>query len=79
MARLSPDTQPQDYDQLTWLAGVGSRLSRTAPFNFTKEMQALKATRDAALRQLDGVARPRARSELNKARVRNATALVQYV
>ena len=42
-------------------------------------MQALKATRDAALRQLDGVARPRARSELNKVRVRNATALVQYV
>ena len=74
-----PDTQPQDYDELTWLAGVGSRLSRTAPFNFTREMQALKATRDAALRQLDGVARPRARSELNKARVRNATALVQYV
>ena len=72
-----PDAR-QDYDKLT---ARRRRLapSRTAPFNFTKEMQALKATRDAAIRQLDGVARPRARSELNKARVRNATALVQYV
>ena len=34
-----PDTQPQDYDQVTWLAGLGARLA-ALPANFSKEMAA---------------------------------------
>ena len=68
-----PDTQPQDYDRVTWLAGVGSRLA-ALPANFSREMAALPALLETARAQArDGEPAKRA-TGANKARVRNATA-----
>ena len=71
-----PDTQPQDYDRTTWLAGLGSRLS-ARPANFSAELAGFAALLDAARAQLVAEAGARVRSELNRDRVRNATALVR--
>ena len=74
-----PDTQPQDYDQVTWLAGMGSRLAVT-PANFSAEIRSLRPLLDAARAQLTSdVSRRTASSAINKARVRNATALMQEI
>ncbi|KAL3898916.1 MAG: hypothetical protein SGPRY_012744 [Prymnesium sp.] len=70
-----PDTQPQDYDQVTWLAGMGSRLS-VDPSNFTREITALPSLIRAAVKQLATEPAKRASSAVNRARVRNATALL---
>ena len=71
-----PDTQPQDYGYVTWLAGTGSRLS-VAPANFSAEVGALPKLLDGARKQLlEGVATRTTSSEMNKERVRNATALL---
>ena len=71
-----PDTQPQDYDQVTWLAGLGSRLA-SRPSNFTNEMAAVPATLAAARAQLRAEPARRAKTDINRERVRNATALVE--
>ena len=71
-----PDTQPQDYDRVTWLAGLGRRLA-SHPHNFTREMTELAGTLEAARVQLRGEVTRRAKSsDLIRERARNATALV---
>ena len=72
-----PETQPQDYDQATWLAALGSRLA-SKPSNFTKEMEAYEQTLKAARSQLEHgepIRRISAGGK-NTERLRNATALV---
>ena len=69
-----PDTQPQDYDQVTWLAGLGARLA-VVPANFSREMRALPALLAAARVQIRDEPAKRATGD-NRARVRNATALL---
>lgn len=70
-----PETQPQDYDQVTWLSGVGVRLSRR-PANYTNELDALHKTAEAATTQLKGETSQRVSTPSNRERLRNATALV---
>ena len=71
-----PETQPQDYDQATWLASLGSRLA-SKPSNFTKEMEAYEQTLKAARSQLEhGEPTRRVSAGKNTERLRNATALV---
>ena len=67
-------TQPQDYDQVTWLAGLGARLA-VVPANFSREMRALPALLAAARVQIRDEPAKRATGD-NRARVRNATALL---
>lgn len=73
-----PETQPQDYDQATWLAGLGSRLA-WLPANFSRELVALPAVVKAARAQLKAEPAKRASSGLNSQRVRNATALLEEI
>ena len=70
-----PETQPQDYDQATWLAGLGTRIA-ARPANYSKEMAALPALIRAARAQLVAEPTRRVSPPLNSERVRNATALV---
>ena len=70
-----PDTQPQDYDQTTWLAGLGTRLA-SLPANFSKEMTAFPGVLDRAREQLNGGEPPKRATGANVERVRNATALL---
>lgn len=70
-----PETQPQDYDRVTWLAGLGSRLA-ALPSNYTREVDALPALVREARDQLRIGPVKRVSSDINKERVRNATALV---
>lgn len=70
-----PETQPQDYDRVTWLAGLGSRLA-ALPSNYTREVEALPALVRAARDQLRSEPAKRVSSAINKERVRNATALL---
>ena len=70
-----PETQPQDYDQATWLAGLGTRIA-ARPSNYSKEMAALPALIRSARAQLVAEPARRVSTPLNSERVRNATALV---
>ena len=69
-----PETQPQDYDQTTWIAGLGSRLA-ARPANYSRELAAFPALVRAARAQLKAQAGRRVSSQINQERVRNATAL----
>ena len=71
-----PETQPQDYDKTTWLAGLGSRLA-ARPGNYSRELAALPALLSAARAQLRAEAGRRVSSPINTERVRNATALLE--
>ncbi|KAL1512178.1 hypothetical protein AB1Y20_005444 [Prymnesium parvum] len=73
-----PDTQPQDYDQVTWLAGIGSRLS-VAPTNFSLEVAALQLLLKEAIEQVSKEPAKRASNPLNVQRVRNASALLTEI
>lgn len=74
-----PDTQPQDYDQVTWLAGLGSRLA-WLPSNFSKEVDAMHKVLGDARTQLREVATRRvAHSSRGREMVRNATALMEEI
>ena len=71
-----PDTVPDDYDQLIWIAGLGSRLA-ARPANWTAEMQALGPTLSRARRQLEAMV-GRVRGDPDRLEmVHNATALLQ--
>lgn len=71
-----PDTVPDDYDQLTWIAGLGSRLA-ARPANWTAEMHALGPTLSRARRQLEAMV-GRVRGDPDRLEmVHNATALLQ--
>ena len=71
-----PETQPQDYDKTTWLAGLGSRLA-ARPGNYSRELAALPALLSAARAQLRAEAGRRVSSPINTERARNATALLE--
>ena len=59
---------------MTWLAGLGTRLA-VVPANFSREMGALPALLAAARAQIRDEPAKRATGD-NRARVRNATALL---
>ena len=71
-----PETNPQDYDQVTWLAGAAPRLSY-APFNATHEAMALREVRRRGVAQVEAVLRERVREAPNVQRCRHALALMR--
>jgi len=76
VAFMLSDTVPDDYDQLTWIAGLGSRLA-ARPANWTAEMHALGPTLSRARRQLEAMV-GRVRGDPDRLEmVHNATALLQ--
>ena len=72
-----PDSQPDDYDRITWIAGMGVRLAAT-PANLTAELSNLAHTLEEGRYQLVALAaRMSKSSSANRDRVRNATALME--